>query len=229
MRLVGRGLRLSLAGLALLFAGMASPAMASPQAATSAVTVQGFKFTPGTITINVGDTVTWTNLDGTQHRAKATGGAFDTLPLAPGGGSKTLTFNTAGTFAYVCAFHPTTMSGAVIVVAPATPPPTPTPPPTSPPTPVRTVPPTPVPTASPTPEPTGTPTPQPTAATTAPATTAPATTAPATAAPVVVASPATSASASPSSSDSGPGPLIIGGAIAIVVGLGALAGVLLRR
>lgn len=216
-----------MAAFALLLAGMASPAIASPQAITNPVTIRTFAFSPQTVTVSVGDSVTWTNQDPTQHSAKATGGSFDTQALAPGGGAKTITFDLAGTFAYVCAFHPSTMSGTVIVRAAVTPQPTvaPTPVPT-----VRTAQPTPVPTTPPT----VAPTPQPTVATTAPATTAPATNAatsslPATTAPVAVASPASTANASSASADGGPGPLIIGGAVAIVLGLAALAWVLLRR
>ena len=222
-------MRLFIAAFALLLVGMASPAIASPAAAARAVTIQNFAFSPPTITVSVGDTITWTNQDPTQHSAKANGGSFDTGALSQGS-AKTISFTVAGTFTYACAFHPSTMSGTVSVAA-ATPPPTvaPTPVPT-----VRTAQPTPVPTVAPTAQPTLAPTPQPTVATTAPATPPPATaaatsTVPATTAPVTIASPATTASATPPSDAGGPGPLIIGGAVAIVVGLGALAWVLLRR
>lgn len=205
MRLATRAIRVFFAAFALLLVGMASPAIASPAAAARAVTIQNFAFAPPTVTVSVGDTITWTNQDPTQHSARATGGSFDTGALSQGS-AKTITFTVAGTFTYVCAFHPSSMSGTVVVAAP-------TPPPTVAPTPVPTVR-----SAQPTPTPTVAPTAQATVATTAPATTAP----------VAVASPATTASATPSDAG-GPGPLIIGGAVAIVVGLGALAWVLLRR
>ncbi len=222
MRLATRAVRLFVAAFALLLVSIASPAIASPAAAARAVTIQNFTFAPPTLTVSVGDTITWTNQDPSQHSAKATGGSFDTGALSQGS-AKTITFTVAGTFAYECAFHPSTMRGTVVVVV------APTPPPTVAPTPVPTVR-----TAQPTPVPTVAPTAQATVATIAPATPTPATAAPATTAatstaPVAVASPATTASATPPSDAGGPGPLIIGGAVAIVVGLGALAWVLLRR
>ena len=42
-------------------------------AATSAVNIQGFAYSPTPITIHVGDTVTWTNKDSTQHSARFAG------------------------------------------------------------------------------------------------------------------------------------------------------------
>jgi plastocyanin len=82
-------------------------------AATRAVSVQGFAFHPGTVTVNVGDTVTWTNNDGVQHTATANSGAFDTDAISPGS-SKSVTFHSAGTFAYHCEIHPS-MHGTVVV------------------------------------------------------------------------------------------------------------------
>jgi len=70
--------------------------------------------------------VTWTNEDAIDHTA--TGSGFDTEPLGTGE-SSTITFDTAGTFAYVCSIHPT-MTGSIVVeaaggaAAPITPAPT---------------------------------------------------------------------------------------------------------
>src|SRR5438105_3010042 len=98
-------------------------------AATQAVTIVDFNFEPRTITINAGDSVTWTNNGGDPHTATSNTGAFDTGVLNPGA-SKTFAFAIAGTYQYHCAIH-TFMTGTVTVVAAAatTAPPTPTPPP----------------------------------------------------------------------------------------------------
>src|SRR3712207_9522603 len=40
-------------------------------AADHAVAIQNFSFSPGTVTVNVGDTVTWTNNDEAPHTATA--------------------------------------------------------------------------------------------------------------------------------------------------------------
>ena len=84
------------------------------QAADRAVTIRGFAFSPQTVTINVGDTVTWTNRDGEAHTATS-GSAWSTGDIA-GGKAKTITFRTAGTYDYICAIHPT-MTGRLVVRA----------------------------------------------------------------------------------------------------------------
>jgi plastocyanin len=84
-------------------------------AADETVTIQGFAFHPATVTVNVGDTVTWTNSDGVAHTATANNGSFDTEAISPGS-SKSVTFNAAGTFGYHCEIHPS-MHGTVVVRA----------------------------------------------------------------------------------------------------------------
>ena len=83
-------------------------------AADSGVTVAGFAFSPQSITIDVGDTVTWTNNDDVDHTA--TGSGFDTSTITSGGGTATVTFATAGTFQYHCTIHPS-MTGTIVVAS----------------------------------------------------------------------------------------------------------------
>src|SRR6266566_799436 len=122
-------------------------------AATSAVSIQNFAFAPSTVTINVGDSVTWTNGDAASHSAKFPDRSTAVLSQ---GMSGTLQFTVAGTFAYICGIHGAAMQGTIIVRAAATAPPTvpPTQVPTAPPTTVATVPPTVAPTEAPTAAPT---------------------------------------------------------------------------
>ena len=82
-------------------------------ASDTGVSIAGFAFHPGTITIQAGDTVTWTNSDGATHTA--TGSGFDTGNIS-GGSSASVTFDAAGTFAYHCSIH-STMTGTVVVQA----------------------------------------------------------------------------------------------------------------
>jgi plastocyanin len=89
-------------------------AVAAPVlAATRHVTIAGFAYSPDPVTVNVGDTVTWTNNDAASHTA--TGSGFSTGTIGTGA-SKSVTFNSAGTFAYHCAIHPS-MTGTVVVQA----------------------------------------------------------------------------------------------------------------
>lgn len=84
-------------------------------AATRAVAIAGFEFSPASITINVGDRVTWTNADSVGHTATATKGAFDTGNIAEGE-SATVRFTHPGSYAYICTPHPT-MTGTIRVRA----------------------------------------------------------------------------------------------------------------
>jgi hypothetical protein len=70
------------------------------------VTIKDFQYTPKSITVNVGDTVDWTNNGPAGHSATSDkGGLFDTGVLSKGS-SGSHTFNQAGTFAYHCTPHP---------------------------------------------------------------------------------------------------------------------------
>lgn len=91
----------------------------SPTTGSQAITgkndviIQNFAFSPATLTVKVGDNVTWTNQDSAGHSATADGGNFDTGILAQGQ-SRSITFNKAGTYTYHCSVHPM-MKGTIIV------------------------------------------------------------------------------------------------------------------
>ncbi|MBI5697286.1 MAG: hypothetical protein HZC29_02040 [Thaumarchaeota archaeon] len=70
-------------------------------------------FVPNTVTVAVGGKVTWKNVDTAAHTATASDGSFDTS-LVTAGGSASNTFNTAGSYPYMCIVHPW-MKGTVNV------------------------------------------------------------------------------------------------------------------
>jgi len=77
--------------------------------------MQGMAFSPATITVSVGTTVTWKNQDSYAHTSTSDSGVWDTGNIA-GGTSATTTFNTAGTYPYHCTYHVSMgMKGTVIV------------------------------------------------------------------------------------------------------------------
>jgi plastocyanin len=78
-------------------------------------TISDFQFSPATITVHVGDTITWSNAGPTDHTATARDGSFDTGVLKKGT-SGSHTFTATGTFAYYCTIHPF-MHGTVVVLA----------------------------------------------------------------------------------------------------------------
>jgi hypothetical protein len=72
-------------------------------------------FSPGSVTIAVGDTVTWNNTGQAPHNATADDGSFST-PTIENGQSASHTFSQAGTFSYICTIHPQ-MKGTIRVLA----------------------------------------------------------------------------------------------------------------
>jgi amicyanin len=100
-------------------------------AATKTVDIMNNKYSPATLTINVGDTVTWTNMDTAPHTVTVTSGPvkFSSGNLAKGQ-SFTYTFTAAGTYNYYCAVHPDMVAKVVVAGSSAPPTPTPTPTPT---------------------------------------------------------------------------------------------------
>ena len=106
-----------LAGLVGALLVLVAVGVGTARAADTAVAISGSAFSPPTVTVTVGDTVTWTNGDQISHTATADGGSFDTGTLA-NGDSNTVTFATAGSFPYHCAIHPA-MTGTITVEAAA--------------------------------------------------------------------------------------------------------------
>jgi plastocyanin len=128
----------ALAMVVLLGGVLLGPSLAG--ASDGAVSIQNFAFGPTPVTVNVGDTVTWTQRDTyAVHTVTADGTSaekFDSGNLSTDTGlSFSHTFNTPGTFTYHCAIHPS-MTGTVVVLGSSsttttTPGSTTTPPPTT--------------------------------------------------------------------------------------------------
>jgi plastocyanin len=79
----------------------------------NAVAMDGTTFTPGTVTVHVGDTVTWTNKDPFPHNVTSPAGGFKSGDLEPDRQWQFRATNT-GRFSYVCTLHPG-MNGTLIV------------------------------------------------------------------------------------------------------------------
>lgn len=113
-----------LAALMLLFAAAASSSRAYAADATVGMELNpeqnpegGFIFTPETITVNVGDTVTWSNTTQAPHTSTSDDGVWDSGNIAPGE-TYSFTFEEAGTYGYFCAYHEDQV-GTVVVQAAA--------------------------------------------------------------------------------------------------------------
>ena len=94
-------------------AGGNAPAPAGGTSSSTTVTVENFAFTPKTLTVKSGATVTWKFRDAVPHNVKAGDGSFASANLGKGK-SYSFTFTAAGTFNYVCTIHPG-MAGTVVV------------------------------------------------------------------------------------------------------------------
>ncbi|CAN5662228.1 hypothetical protein BH10ACT2_BH10ACT2_27320 [soil metagenome] len=84
----------------------------SASVSDASVSIADFMFTDAEVHLAVGGSVTWTNDDNQPHTATSSGN-FDAGAIDPSK-SSTVEFSTAGTFTYVCSFHPF-MHGTIVV------------------------------------------------------------------------------------------------------------------
>jgi plastocyanin len=77
------------------------------------VEIKNFSFSPMTMSVAVGTTVTWKFDDSAQHTVKAADNSFSSPPLSSG---KTYAykFTKAGTYSYICSIHQY-MTGTITV------------------------------------------------------------------------------------------------------------------
>jgi plastocyanin len=115
-----------LAGLALTLAacssaGTAGSSAKAPSGSTStgaagtdSITIHNFTFSPDTITVSPGATVTVTNKDQVTHTLTATNGGFSTGDIASGQSKSFTAPKRAGTYSYICMIHQY-MTGTLVV------------------------------------------------------------------------------------------------------------------
>lgn len=105
----------SLSRRSLLRAAAVAPVLVATaaRAATHEVVIENHRFTPANLTVARGDTVVFVNRDGAPHTATQQPGGFDTGRLNRGQSGE-ITFNNAGSFDFICVFHPS-MRGSVTV------------------------------------------------------------------------------------------------------------------
>ena len=76
------------------------------------VTISNFAFSPTSLTVAAGKTLTFKNEDSVAHTVTDRNGKFDQT-VAPGA-TITITIDVPGTYSYYCRFHPM-MTGTIIV------------------------------------------------------------------------------------------------------------------
>lgn len=107
--------KLTLAASTMLGLAVVAPTLAfggAHAASGRSVSMKGIRFSPATVTIGRGQTVTWKFDDGfTPHNVVAR--HFRSSPTKTSG-TYTVRFTRAGTYSYVCTIHPG-MRGKVVV------------------------------------------------------------------------------------------------------------------
>ncbi len=91
--------------------GYNSPMNTMPGANT--VSIVNMSFSPASLTVTAGTTVTWTNNDTMTHTVTADDASFDSGNITMGTKYPRL-FSTAGTYTYHCTIHPN-MKGTIVV------------------------------------------------------------------------------------------------------------------
>ena len=98
-------------------ASPAPPAAAAPAGAPAPVrrrvSIVDFGFEPADLTVAAGTTVTWTNTGAATHTVKWSDGTPESAGLATGA-TYERTFDTAGSYPYVCGIHGS-MAGTITV------------------------------------------------------------------------------------------------------------------
>jgi amicyanin len=104
---------------ALLATLLVAPFTGTAYAATGYhVPIANYAYDPATLTVTVGDTVTWTNEDTVPHTVTTSSGPVAlNSPNLSKGQSWSFTFTVAGTYLYYCAVHP--YMRAEVIVRPA--------------------------------------------------------------------------------------------------------------
>jgi plastocyanin len=75
-----------------------------PAGGDASVSIRDFRFDPETVSVTVGDTVTWTHEGDITHNVTAQDGSFASGDLVSGE-TFAHTFETAGAVGYVCTLH----------------------------------------------------------------------------------------------------------------------------
>jgi plastocyanin len=109
-------IRVCLTALLLLGSGTALRAADAPAAsavAQSTVSIHDFMFSPMSLQVTAGTTVTWTNLDPEPHTIHSVDDAFRSGALDQND-SFTFKFDKPGTYRYVCSIHPQMVATVVV-------------------------------------------------------------------------------------------------------------------
>jgi plastocyanin len=97
----------SMPGMDMPSSSATGTAKAQAPVSGNAVAIKGFAFSPASLTVKAGTTVTWTNQDSDAHTVTSdgSGGPLNSKAMNTGD-TFTFTFAKAGTYKYLCTIHP---------------------------------------------------------------------------------------------------------------------------
>jgi plastocyanin len=101
---------------AMTLAACATLALAGGAAARQgdvSVTIKNFDFHPMAVTVPVGATVTWKNLDGEPHTVTSTDGSFRSAALDEND-AFSFRFAKPGVYKYLCTIHPRMVATVIV-------------------------------------------------------------------------------------------------------------------
>jgi plastocyanin len=104
---------LLIVGLGIVSCGKSSSYNTNMPPSANSVSIINMSFSPATITVAPGTTVTWTNNDGMTHTVTADDISFDSGNITTGSKFSRV-FSTVGSYSYHCTIHPN-MKGTIIV------------------------------------------------------------------------------------------------------------------
>ena len=104
----------SLLGAAVGSVLAAGVVLAQAEESAISISIDNFSFTPATLTVRAGTTVTWTNKDDIPHGIASSNKAFARSKALDTDDSYSFTFTTPGTYQYFCYLHPH-MVGSIVV------------------------------------------------------------------------------------------------------------------
>ena len=103
------------AGARIAVAAALSLYLGTAHAEEQKVTIDNFTFSPATLKVKVGDTVTWTNHDDIPHTVmSAEDAAHMRSPVLDTDDTFSLTFDKPGTYRFFCSLHPHMQSRVVV-------------------------------------------------------------------------------------------------------------------
>ena len=94
--------------------GASSGSRNAPKLGPNEIGIDNFQFTPRTLTVKPGTSVSWVNGDDVPHLIASADGRFQSSKLLDTGNRFTVSFPKGGTYSYFCSLHPQ-MQGKVVV------------------------------------------------------------------------------------------------------------------